>query len=422
MKPFEVSVLAAKIADMLSRHPADLSIPADCRAELSPPGAVDSADPPWVVHRHMLQIPHSAPQRSLAVSLGVLAVVATGIMFYVARAYVMPVTTAFVFAVVLSPVCRKLESIRIPASIAALAAMLLATGAVYGGFALIAEPAARWIDDAPHALHRAEEQISKLRRPLKTVQDLSHEVESLSIVPAAPQARTVVVQGPELTQSLIASAQVIIVQAIFILVLTYFFLLTRHEVRLKFIAFQRHQCDRVRTARAFRDVERGVGGYFVVFTLINLAAGVMVGLACWGLGLPDPVMWGGLAALLNFIPYVGPAITIAFLALAGLSTFDTLLQAAYPVAAYVAISFLESNFLTPTIMSRRMTLNPLAIMLAVSFWTWIWGPVGALISLPLLIMLKVVADHTPSLRPLGALLGGKLRRPARLATQVAAAG
>jgi predicted PurR-regulated permease PerM len=121
-------------------------------------------------------------------------------------------------------------------------------------------------------------------------------------------------------------------------------------------------------------------------------------------------MWGGIAAVLNFVPYLGPAVTIGLLALAGLSTFDTLLQASYPVLAYLGISFVESNIVTPAIMSRRMTLNPLAIMLALSFWTWIWGPVGALISLPLLIMLKVVCDHTPSLRAVGAFIGGPLDR------------
>src|SRR5262249_25716740 len=155
------------------------------------------------------------------------------------------------------------------------------------------------------------------------------------------------------------------------------------------IALQTRLCDRVRTARIFRDVERSVAGYMVTFSFINLSAGIAVAIACWRLGLPNPAMWGGIAAILNFIPYLGPAVTIGLLGLAGLSTFDTLLPASYPVLAYLGISFVESNIITPAIMSRRMTLNPLAIMLALSFWTWIWGPVGALISLPLLIMLKV---------------------------------
>jgi predicted PurR-regulated permease PerM len=352
---------------------------------------------------------------TIATSTTILCVIAVGATLVLGSAYLLPVATAFVFAVILAPICTVLERIRIPAAISALLAIIVAGAIIYAGFALVARPAARWIDKAPETLAQAQTQISKLRKPLKTVEDLSNQVNNLSIVPNAPKARTVVLEGPGLTQSLIASAQTILVQAAFILILTYFFLLTRQELRQKMIAFQRKQSDRVRTARAFRDVERGVGGYFVIFTLINIAGGVAVWLACWALGLPEPLMWGGLSALLNFIPFLGPALTVGLLALAGLSTFDTLLQDAYPVLAYIAISFVQANIVTPAVMSRRMTLNPLGVMLAVSFWTWIWGPVGALIALPLLIMLKVVADHTPALKPLGVLLGGKLARTKRKA-------
>lgn len=132
-------------------------------------------------------------------------------------------------------------------------------------------------------------------------------------------------------------------------------------------------------------------------------------------------MWGGIAAILNFIPFVGPAVTIVLLGLAGLSTFDTMVQASFPVLAYWAINLVESNVVTPLIMGRRMTLNPLAIVLAVSFWTWIWGPVGGVISLPLLIMLKVVCDHTPSLRAIGALIGAPIARKREPETAAVAA-
>jgi predicted PurR-regulated permease PerM len=350
------------------------------------------------------------PQAITAVCLVALSIIATGVVLYVARAYLLPVGVGFVFSVILAPLCGRLEWLKIPRPIAAFAALLLAGGIAYAGFSFIAEPAARWIDQAPQTLQKAERQLRNLQAPLKTVTDLSHEMEGLSITPTAPRQRTVVVQGPELTQSLLASAQVIAVQAAFVLVLIYFFLISREDIRLKMIAFHPKLRDRVRMARIFRDVQRRVAGYIVTFSLINLAVGIAVGLACWQLGLPEPAMWGGIAAVLNFVPFVGPVITICLLALAGLSTFDTLLQASFPVLAYWLINFIESNLVTPTVMSRRMTLNPLAIILAVSFWTWIWGPVGGLISLPLLIMFKVVCDHTPALRFAGALFGAPLTR------------
>lgn len=182
---------------------------------------------------------------------------------------------------------------------------------------------------------------------------------------------------------------------------------------IKFIAFQPTLKERVRAARVFRDVSRRVSGYIVTFSIINVLVGTATGLACWQLGLPEPLMWGGLAALFNFIPFLGPVITMALLGLAGLATFDTLPQAAYPVLAFMGISFLEANLITPTIVGRRMTLNPLAIILTVSFWIWMWGPIGGVIGLPLLIMFKVVCDHTPPLRVVGALIGAPLVRASK---------
>jgi hypothetical protein len=129
-------------------------------------------------------------------------------------------------------------------------------------------------------------------------------------------------------------------------------------------------------------------------------------------------MFGGIATILNYIPFVGPTLTIALLALAGLSTFDNLLQASFPALAFMAISFVENNAITPMIMGRRMTLNPLAIILAVSFWTWIWGPVGGLIALPILIMFKVICDHIPAFQVLGALIGAPLSRDKPLEDEV----
>lgn len=351
----------------------------------------------------------------------VLTVITLGATAYIARAYFTPILTAFVFAVMLAPLCNRLEKLKLPRALAALGAMALLGCVIYAGFSFVARPAAHFVDDAPKMIDKAGKQLKTLRAPLKSVTDLSDQVNDLAIAPPAPNTpRTVVLQGPGLVDSLIASAQVILLQAAFTVVLTLLFLLTRDEMRLKLIAFQPRMASRVRTARVFRDVEKRVSGYMMTVALINMGVGVAVGVACWQLGMPEPAMWGGLAALLNFVPFVGPAITVGAIGLVGLATFPTILQAAYPVLAYFAIAAVESNLVTPLVMSRRMTLNPLAIMLAVSFWTWLWGPIGALISIPLLIMLKVVADHAPPLWGLAALIGGPIPKPRALRAAEAA--
>jgi predicted PurR-regulated permease PerM len=356
------------------------------------------------------------PQLVTAVCLSVMAALAICVALWAGQAFLLPIAAALVFSVILAPLCSRIEWFRIPRPIAALLALIIAGGVAYLAFSLIAEPASRWMENAPQTIQRAERQLRKLQEPLKPLTDISKEMQGLQIVPqpTTPASRTVVMQQPGLAQSLIASVQTAVVQTGFVFILCYFLLITRGEFRLKFIAFQPTLRARVHAARIFRDVERRVSGYIVTFSMINIVVGFGTGLACWRLGLPEPLMWGGLATLFNFIPFLGPAIMMALLGLAGLATFDTLVEASFPVLAFMGISFLEANLITPTIVGRRMTLNPLAIILVVSFWIWIWGPVGGIIALPLLIMFKVICDHTPPLRVIGALIGAPLARVARV--------
>jgi predicted PurR-regulated permease PerM len=351
------------------------------------------------------------PQLVTAISLAVMCVITLCVTFWAARDFLLPIAIALVFAVLLSPICLLLERIWIPRPLAAILALVFAGTVVFFTFTLIAQPASRLIEDAPAMMNRAEKHLRALQAPLKPLTDISREVEGLNVVePETPTSRRVVVQEPGLARSIMASAQTMVVQTGLVFILCFFLLLTRSEFRIKVIAFQPTLRERVRAARVFRDVGRRVTGYMVTFATINLCVGTATGLACWQLGLPEPLMWGALATLFNFIPFLGPAIMMGLLGFAGLATFDTLPDAFFPLMAFVAISFLEANFLTPTIVGRRMMLNPLAIILVVGFWIWLWGPLGGVIALPLLIMFKVICDHTPPLRVIGALIGAPLVR------------
>lgn len=351
------------------------------------------------------------PQLVTAVSLTVIAVIALGVTFWAARDILMPIAVALVFSVLLTPLCAFLERLWLPRPLAAILSLVTAGIAIWLTVSLIAQPASRLVEDAPEMMQRAEKHLRKLQEPLKPLTDISREVEDLNLVdPPRPQTRTVLLEQPGLARAIMASAQTAIIQTGFVFVLCFFLLLTREEFRAKLIAFQPTMAARVRAARVFRDVGRRVTGYIVTFALINVCVGVATGAACWQLGLPEPLMWGALAMLFNFIPFLGPAIMMGLLAFAGLATFDTLPEAFFPLLAFMAISFVEANFVTPTVVGRRMTLNPLAIMLVVAFWIWLWGPVGGMVALPLLIMFKVMCDHTPPLRVIGALIGAPLVR------------
>jgi predicted PurR-regulated permease PerM len=361
------------------------------------------------------------PQLVSAISLAVMGILAVCVSLWAAQSFLVPIALALVFAVLLSPLCRLLEFILIPRPLAAVMGLVTAAFIAWIAFSLIAEPASRLIEDAPAMMKRAERHLEELQAPLKPLTDISKEVEGLSIVdPATPPSRTVVMQGQGLASSIMESAQAAIVQTAFVFILCFFFLLTREEFRIKYIAFQPTLAARVRAARVCRDVGLRVTGYMVTFSIINLCVGVGTGIACWQLGLPEPIMWGGLAFITNFIPFLGPAIMMGLLGMAGLATFETLVEASFPLLAFMAISFLEANIITPTVVGKRMTLNPLAIMLVVSFWIWLWGPIGGVVALPLLIMFKVICDHTPPLRVIGALIGAPLIRDMRAKEELAA--
>lgn len=351
------------------------------------------------------------PQLVTAISLTVLCVIALAVAFWAARDFLLPIAIALVFAVLLSPICLLIEKLWIPRALSAVLALVMAGIVVWFTFSVIAQPAVRLFEDAPAMMNRAEKHLRALQAPLKPLTDISREVEGLNIVePQAPASRTVVMQEPGLASSIMTSIQKVVVQTGLVFILCFFLLLTRSEFRIKVIAFQPTLQARVRAARVFRDVGRRVTGYMVTFATINLCVGIATGLACWQLGLPEPLMWGGLAMLFNFIPFLGPALMMGLLGFAGLATYDTLLEASFPLLAFMAISFVEANFLTPTIIGKRMMLNPLSIILVVGFWIWLWGPLGGVIALPMLIMFKVICDHTPPLRVVGALIGAPLVR------------
>ena len=334
-----------------------------------------------------------------------------GSTLYFAKPFLMPVAVAFVLSVLLAPAMAMIEKTGLPSGIAALGLVGALCAGIYFGFSFIAQPAASWAENAPQYIEQASDKLSGVKQPISSVQSLSEEVKQMASVSQRETADEVVVRAPGLAESLTSSMGRAAVQTLFVLALTYFILATRTELRLKLIAARRSISGKLHTARMFRDVERSVGSYIFTMALINAGLGVAVGLAMYFLDMPRPVMWGGIAAALNFIPYIGPIITASLLALVGIINTETLTEAAIPPLVYLGLNFIEGSFVTPLTLGARLTLNPLAILLTVSFWTWLWGPVGALISVPLLVMLKALSAHTEMLHPFSLLLGGTIPRP-----------
>lgn len=334
----------------------------------------------------------------------VMALFTIGAALYLARPVFIPITAAFVLSVILAPATEWLRRRSFPAGFRALLVIAIAFSLFVGGLYLAVQPGAAWIERFPGVMEQAREKLTGVQDAVSKVQDVSEQVSELTDL-GAVDTEVVTVQGPKLGDALVASARTIIVQIIFIAVLTYFFLAARTDLRRKLALMRSDFAGMRQTTRMVRSIEEKVGSYMFTMFIINLGLGCATALGMWLIGMPSPLVWGGLAAALNFIPYLGPVLLTILLTITGIVNYDTLIGIMTPAAIYVVLNFIESNFITPTLVGVKMTISPLAIILNVSFWTWMWGPAGAIISIPLLVIFKTICDHSVFLKPIGLLIG-----------------
>ncbi len=325
---------------------------------------------------------------------------------YVARAVVLPIVLAVLLGLLLAPVVRFLGRLHVPRWIAAglvVAGLVAVVGAlVY----YLASPAADWMGRAPRSLRKLETKIRQLKEPVAKVNRATQEVERITDVSGGKTRREVEVAGQSLSNNLMELTATVASAGAVMLVLL-FFLLTSGDVFLRkasgVFPAPRH---RRRMLSIARRIEHSISTYLFTITVINTCLGIAVGLALWWLHVPNPVLWGAMAGLLNFVPYVGALVGVSVVVLVSLLTFDSVGTALVPPAVYLALTALEGSFITPTIVGRQLTLNPLVIFVGIIFWGWMWGVVGALLAVPLIVTVKIVCDHVEALKPWGELLGG----------------
>jgi predicted PurR-regulated permease PerM len=304
-----------------------------------------------------------------------------------ARPILLPVASAFVVTMMLGPLSSRAERYRVPALLSALVFWLLVIAVCYGVVVLLGAPAVDWIGKAPDIGRSIQEKMHVLDRPLAALQELrdvllpSDKKGSLGVdIMAFVQAALAIVT-PAIGQMLIFFGTL------------FFMLLGRSQLRRVLVVFFERRESRLRALKIMNDIEHNLTGYLSVVTVINAAVGVCGGVAAWMAGLPDPVAWAVLAFILNFIPYIGALIVEVSMFMVGVVTFPTLTQALVAPLIFLGLATLEGHFITPSIMGHRLTLNPLTVFLALVFWTWLWGPVGAFLAVPLLIVAIVVIDH-----------------------------
>lgn len=304
-----------------------------------------------------------------------------------ARAMLLPATSAFVIGLMLGPLSARAKAYGIPSLITAIVLWLLVVVVFYGVIILLSAPALDWIGKAPEIGRIIKEKLQVLEQPLSALQDLRN-----AILPRGEDSRF----GFDIA-NFVQPALIVVTPAIgqiFIFFGTlFFFLLGRARLRhVLVILFENHD-SRLRTLKIINDVERNLTNYLSVVAVINFVVGLGACLIAYFIGLPNPIAWGVLAFILNFIPYIGALIMEAVLLAVGLVTFPTLIQALIAPVLYFGFTTLEGHFITPSIMGRRLALNPLTVFLALIFWTWLWGPIGAFLAVPLLIVALVAINH-----------------------------
>ena len=304
-----------------------------------------------------------------------------------ARPVLLPVASAFVVTMMLGPLSARAERYKIPSLLSAIVLWLLVIAVCYGVIILLGAPAVDWIGKAPEIGRSVQEKLHVLDRPLAALQEMRD-----ALLPSDKKGSL----GVDI-MSFVQPALLVVTPAIgqtFIFFGTLFFmLLGRSQLRRVVVAFFDEREARLRTLKIMNDIEHNLTGYLSVVAVINVAVGICGGVAAWVAGLPDPLAWAVLGFILNFIPYIGALIVEVAMFMVGLVTFPTLTHALLAPLLFLALATLEGHFVTPSIIGHRLTLNPLTVFLSLVFWTWLWGPVGAFLAVPLLIMALVVIGH-----------------------------
>ena len=315
--------------------------------------------------------------------------------------FFMPVTAALVVAIALVPLLEWFERRGVPSRLSAGLCLIIFLSFAIFAIGSIVVPASDWV-------HQVPGKIPKVRQALEPVFDLyknldrfiDRTVSQIELTQAAEKTRAVRIETPNSMLGLFASsAPHLLIQLFFSLLVIFFFLAGWTAMRKKTIVSRGSFEGALTTARVIQQVVDATSTYLGTITLINIGLGTLTALVLWALGMPSPIMWGGIVAVANYIPYLGPIVCALLLFLGGLMIYPDIWGAMLPPAAFISFHLIEANFFTPMVVGHRLTISPLSILISLSFWAWVWGTTGALLAVPLLIIMKTIfsAAGTPDI-------------------------
>jgi predicted PurR-regulated permease PerM len=335
----------------------------------------------------------------------VLILLGTMGFLYVARPVILPIVLACVAGMTLKPLIRWLSCCHIAPALSAAVVLCLLVSGVAIGFFQLGRPALAWMNEAPQHMTEVRQRVQKIFPRLARFNRAAAAVSNLGATEEEQkQAPTVELKTSRVPSTFINWTGTFLAGIGETLVLLYLLLASGDLFLQKLVRVMPTLRDKKRAVEISHEVQQNISNYLFSVSLINIGLGVVVSGGLYFMGVPNAAMWGMLVALLNFVPYFGPIAGIILLSVVGLLTFDSLWQAVLPSAWYLLLHALEANLITPVLLGRRFTLNPVVIFVSLIFWTWLWGVSGALLSVPILVSIKVVCDRVPTLSPVSEVL------------------
>lgn len=317
-------------------------------------------------------------------------------VLYLAKAFFLPVVAAFVIGTMLSPAANFLERHRIPRALSAVLIVSALGAGVTFIVGLISSPVMQWTGRLPELAGLLRDKLHIFDRPIA----LWHELQSMLGVSDAFSAAPFQMPKLDWVQPALEFLPPTFTEFLLFFATLILFIASWRGLRRALVMTFTDRGSRLRALRVLNAIEDHLGAYLLTVTLINMGVGAATGLVCWVTGMPNPAGLGALAATLNYLPIIGPVAMFVVLTLVGLMALPTIGPGLIATLAFVGITFLEGHFVTPTIIGRRLELNALAVFLSLAFWTWLWGPMGAFLSSPLLIVALILRDHlSPSASP-----------------------
>ena len=338
--------------------------------------------------------------RSIALTgLFILAVFYT---IYFMRSIILPIVLALLLSYLLRPIVRGLAKLKIPLAVSAAVILIGLLVLVGYGISALATPTVAWLQKAPAGLAELQHKLRPVKKSVAQVTQATSEIEKLATTNV--EAKAVEVKRHPITETFVTRTPEFIASAVFLVILLYFLLVYDQVFIAKLVKLLPTLSDKKTAVGIAQDIESQVSRYLFTITAINACLGLAVGTVVGLLGLRNPLMWGVMVALLNFVPYLGALTGIICMTIGAVLSFDSLGYALIFPAVYLAFGTLEGSFITPWIMGRSLTLNPVIILLSLTFWGWMWGIVGILLAVPILAAFKIFCAHIKPMEPLAEFL------------------